>query len=212
MYTSISCASLLLTLAAVATSAHLLERPPHEHGGLREHECIHDTPRFQEMLAQDLARNAHFQQAEAHVQGHQFAAQAPESIRFVVSTADLDDSTKFCSAVGQTRPDMAGGTLVCAQENILTQAKKDLLGQHRASCRLCSAVQPSEGDPDGVQPRRQPQRVSAVHNPSKPHNHRRPERRLRPLRRCSAHHRRDHCVVRALRAACVERPAYRRPC
>jgi hypothetical protein len=68
------------------------------------------------------------QQGEsAHREGRHFVARAPESIRFVISTQDLELSSQYCTAVGDTRPDFQGATLTCAASDVLTAAKKDLL-------------------------------------------------------------------------------------
>ncbi|KPA78759.1 putative mitochondrial leishmanolysin-like protein [Leptomonas pyrrhocoris] len=54
------------------------------------------------------------------------AAWAP--IRIAVFTPDLEDDSRYCTAVGQLRPDYYGNTVECTSTaDILTQAKKDVL-------------------------------------------------------------------------------------
>jgi leishmanolysin len=118
---------LLVGLTAVVT-AHGGD----DHSGVplmpREHVCIHDSEAVQRLIAHDHARSAHVQQGEsAHREGRHFVAQAPESIRFVISTQDLELSSQYCTAAGDTRPDFQGATLTCAASDVLTTAKKDLL-------------------------------------------------------------------------------------
>lgn len=49
-------------------------------------------------------------------------------IRIAVFTPDLDDATKYCTAVGQSRPDSYGNFIPCATtQDILTDAKKSVL-------------------------------------------------------------------------------------
>lgn len=49
-------------------------------------------------------------------------------IRIAVFTPDLDDDSRYCTAVGQMRPDFYGNTIQCAATaDILTDAKKSVL-------------------------------------------------------------------------------------
>ncbi|KEG13131.1 surface protease GP63 [Trypanosoma grayi] len=48
-------------------------------------------------------------------------------IRINVSTEDMNNPAKYCTRVGDVRPDFMGGTLVCESENILTDEKRKLL-------------------------------------------------------------------------------------
>jgi leishmanolysin len=89
------------------------------------HRCIHDAPHIQAMISGDLHNNPRIDHHNnAH---HGFVAMAPTPLRVIVSTTDLDESTKFCSAAGQNRSDFTGGIVICRQVDVLTLSKKSIL-------------------------------------------------------------------------------------
>jgi len=87
------------------------------------HTCIHDTPAIQEEIRSSMRKQIAPQ--KYHPKFHPLQARA--SLRIVTSTLDLDDTTKFCTAAGQTRPDFAGGTLTCTADDVFTAEKKNIL-------------------------------------------------------------------------------------
>ncbi|RNC55219.1 surface protease GP63, partial [Trypanosoma cruzi] len=50
-----------------------------------------------------------------------------ESLRIMVSVKDLEDETKYCTKVGETKPDFTGRDGECAADDILTAEKKRTL-------------------------------------------------------------------------------------
>lgn len=48
-------------------------------------------------------------------------------IRIGVSTADLEDETRYCTYAGQMVPNFLGEYVMCTEENVLTKRKKELL-------------------------------------------------------------------------------------
>ncbi|EKG03702.1 surface protease GP63, putative, partial [Trypanosoma cruzi] len=50
-----------------------------------------------------------------------------ESLRIMVSVKDLEDETKHCTKVGETKPDFTGRDRECAADDILTAEKKRTL-------------------------------------------------------------------------------------
>ncbi|RNF03851.1 GP63 group I member a protein [Trypanosoma conorhini] len=48
-------------------------------------------------------------------------------IRFKVFSEDMNNPSKYCTAAGETRPDLAGGTLVCRQQDVFTDEKKSII-------------------------------------------------------------------------------------
>ncbi|KAK7199408.1 major surface protease gp63 [Novymonas esmeraldas] len=48
-------------------------------------------------------------------------------IRVAVFTYDIDDSSRYCTAAGQRRPDFTGKTVICGPDDILTEVKKQRL-------------------------------------------------------------------------------------
>jgi len=88
------------------------------------HTCIHDTPEIQKLIRTDLQKNKGLAKAAYHPKFHPLAVGA---LRLTFSTLDLDDSTKYCTAAGQSRPDFAGGTAVCTANDVFDATKKDIL-------------------------------------------------------------------------------------
>ncbi|KAG5497665.1 hypothetical protein JKF63_03931 [Porcisia hertigi] len=48
-------------------------------------------------------------------------------IRIAVFTPDLEDASKYCTAIGQSRPDFRGSLRLCTEADILTEEKKNTL-------------------------------------------------------------------------------------
>ena len=103
---------IFLALLAAAALAH--ER--------KHHECVHDTPRIQEELRKTMVKAPHIKyRRDFHPQ------QSYSQIRIVTSTLDLDDTTKYCTAAGDTSPDFSGSTVTCTADDVLTAEKKSIL-------------------------------------------------------------------------------------
>lgn len=81
--------------------------------------CIFDEPAFQKQMAEDLAKPA---PANTGIVAGRAGTYSP--IRITVSTLDLDDSSKYCTAAGDTRSDMQGGTRTCTADDVFSAAKK----------------------------------------------------------------------------------------
>lgn len=77
------------------------------------------TQSLQDQVVFDLARPA---PKQGEINPRRAATYAP--IRFVVSFLDLDDSSKYCTAAGETKPDMKGGTRTCVAEDVFTSAMR----------------------------------------------------------------------------------------
>lgn len=63
---------------------------------------------------------------------HSTAAKSAESdtyepIRINVFMEDLENSTRYCTTAGESRPDFKGGEIVCTSDDILTDEKKKIL-------------------------------------------------------------------------------------
>jgi hypothetical protein len=96
------------------------------------HECIHDAPHLQDLIAKNLARSAKLMADHSSIAQHQFHADqlsTPESIRIVISKQDLEVAERYCTTAGESRPDLTtnGKFLTCMADEVLTVAKKDLL-------------------------------------------------------------------------------------
>jgi leishmanolysin len=101
--------------------------PVGEEESLKQHECIHDYPEIQNLVAQSLAATAGTLQHEDLVQGRQFQAKAPAPLRVVVSSLDLTTSGQYCASAGSTAPDFGGSRLTCTADDVLTAAKRSML-------------------------------------------------------------------------------------
>eukprot|EP00796_Vickermania_ingenoplastis_P002299 gene2299-biopygen1897 len=50
-----------------------------------------------------------------------------QSIRIGVFTKDLDSDSRYCTAAGEYRPDYQGNQVMCTADDVLTEAKKNIL-------------------------------------------------------------------------------------
>ncbi|ESL05425.1 leishmanolysin [Trypanosoma rangeli SC58] len=48
-------------------------------------------------------------------------------IRFKVFSEDMNNSSRYCTAAGESRPDLEGGTRVCRRKDVLTAEKKSII-------------------------------------------------------------------------------------
>ncbi|KAK7199266.1 major surface protease gp63 [Novymonas esmeraldas] len=66
----------------------------------------------------------------ADTAGRPFVITAPPDwtpIRIAVFTYDIEDSSRYCTAAGQLRPDFTGNTVTCGPDDVLTNPKKQML-------------------------------------------------------------------------------------
>jgi len=87
------------------------------------HRCIFDELR-QKRLALPTGKSLVVEVKHASADGR---ADTWEPIRILVSTADLDDPTKYCTEVGQEVGTFTGVNATCQEEEILTAEKKAIL-------------------------------------------------------------------------------------
>ena len=127
MRTAITLCATVALFAALAASRHLPARGSREP---RPHKCVHDTPMVQKLMRADLARNRPKMAAiESKLAARRFTSQQSVTgeLRIVFSTADLDDSSQYCTAEGDVRPDFAGNSVTCSADDVLTAEKKRIL-------------------------------------------------------------------------------------
>ena len=96
------------------------------------HKCIHHEESFQELITATMSKGRH------EVVYRLFDPQSTfEPIRIVFNTENLADSSKYCSSMGESRPDFRtpSNSMVCGQDDILTQDKIDII-----TTRLMPAV------------------------------------------------------------------------
>lgn len=92
----------------------------HHHHHKHHHECMHGDVQLDVQPSIEKAR--HHRRSRAALGS---PAWAPIRITFVVN--NLYNSSKYCNATGQRRPDFRGGTLTCRDVDILTDAKRAIL-------------------------------------------------------------------------------------
>lgn len=88
------------------------------------HKCIHGDHDIQESIQQSMSKGPR------QVKYHSFQAQSSgmQPIRINFSIENLQDSSKYCSAAGQIRPDFRNsGTLTCNADDVLTTEQADII-------------------------------------------------------------------------------------
>jgi leishmanolysin len=94
---------------------------------VRQHECMHDYPEIQNLIAKDLAATAGTLQHEDQVAGRKFEAKALGPLRIHVSTFDLYQLDQYCLEAGDVVPDFGGNMLTCTSKDVLTPLKRSKL-------------------------------------------------------------------------------------
>ena len=116
------CATFIVVVTQiVAVSAHapLIEPSDEIHAG-----CGHDDPALQAAIARDLAKP---RPSNAPAANNNRAGPAWAPMRIIVSTLDLFDTAKYCTAAGQVRSTLQGSSVTCAASDVLTAAKRSHL-------------------------------------------------------------------------------------
>ncbi|KAK7199251.1 major surface protease gp63 [Novymonas esmeraldas] len=109
----------VLVCAVVCISTALLAVG---HADFEEHRCGFDEVHAQTMSAR-VSRVTYADEERSVVP----ASTAWQPIRIAVFTGDVADSSRYCTAAGQIRPNFRGENVVCGAEDILTSSKKQIL-------------------------------------------------------------------------------------
>lgn len=107
------------------------------------HRCIHDTSNVQNLFWKNAKAQAEVKrrreehlskvdQAHPRSQSHHdlralATTSQPAGLRIALVTDDLYDTTKYCAAIGDQRPDFQGNTVTCTADDVLSDAKRTLL-------------------------------------------------------------------------------------
>ncbi|KAK7200720.1 major surface protease gp63 [Novymonas esmeraldas] len=94
--------------------------------GVEEHRCGFDELQ-ERKTGTRVSRVSHVAHADADERSMVTASTAWQPIRIAVFTDDIADSSHYCTAAGQLRPNFTGGTVTCRSADVLTHTKKQTL-------------------------------------------------------------------------------------